>query len=135
MTADASVVRHQGDVVRAAADIAESGSGDIQAAISRVLDAIAAAETDGFRVGEDLSVTDTKRVDVFSMAARRTALSEHAEGIRWAAEQLVQTDTLVSKRLEAKATELQSRGVVPNVGPPVVPPGLPPIAVPNAGGR
>jgi len=107
VTADVSVVRHQGDVVRAAADIAESGSGDIQAALSKVLDAIAAAEADGFRVGEDLSVTDTKRVDVFSMAARRTALSEHAEGIRWAAEQLVQTDTLVSKRLEAKATELQ----------------------------
>lgn len=29
----------------------------------------------------------------------------------------------------------QSRGVVPNTGPPVVPPGLPPIAVPNTGQR
>ena len=104
--ADFAVVSHQGETVRAAADIASNGAREVRAAKLTALEAIAAAEVDGFRVGENLSVTDTRRIDVSTMAARHTAATEHAENIRWHAEQLLATDTLIGQRLTAKATEL-----------------------------
>ncbi|WP_234816670.1 MULTISPECIES: hypothetical protein [Mycolicibacterium] len=106
VTADVAVVRSQAGVVREAARIAENGSVDIKAAQRKALEAISEAESDGFRVGEDLSVTDVRRVDIDTMAARQTAAREHAENIRWTAEQLSQTDHLVGQRLESKAGEL-----------------------------
>ncbi|WP_421876478.1 WXG100 family type VII secretion target [Mycolicibacterium wolinskyi] len=106
VTADVAVVRTQSGVLREAAAIAENGSQDIQAAQRKAQEAIAHAEADGFSVGEDLTVTDTRRVDVFTMAARHTATTEHAEDIRWNAEQLAATDALVGERLAAKAVEL-----------------------------
>ncbi len=63
VTTDAAVVASQTAVQRAGAQIAEDGSRDIQAAKREALDAIAEAEADGFEVGEDLSVTDTREVD------------------------------------------------------------------------
>ncbi|MGV9803560.1 hypothetical protein ACWDTP_36490 [Mycobacterium sp. NPDC003449] len=69
--------------------------------------AITAAESDGFAVNEDLSVRDTRQVDVSTIASRHTAAVEHAEDIRWAAQQLAQTDKLVGKRLQDKAVELE----------------------------
>lgn len=108
VTADTAVVARHSDIVRAAADIATNGADDLRAALRAVLEAIAEAEADGFRVGEDLSVIDTRRVDVFTMAARRTAAAEHAEYIRWNAEQLLATDTLIGERLNAKVAELDS---------------------------
>lgn len=104
--ADSAVVGHQGDTVRAAADIASNGARDLRAAKLTALEAIATAEVDGFKVGENLSVTDTRRADVSTMAARHTAATEHAENIRWHAEQLLATDTLIGQRLTAHATEL-----------------------------
>lgn len=106
--ADAAVVGRQRDVQAEAADIAENGGYDVRAAKREVLEAITAAEDDGFKVGEDLSVTDTKRVDVLKMAARRTAATEHAEDIRWFAERLVQADAFAGERLETKAAELEA---------------------------
>ncbi len=90
----------------AAADIADSGVTDLKAAKRDVLEAITEAEDDGFRVGEDLSVTDTRRNDPENMAARYTAATEHAENIRWNAERLVQTDALIGSQLQEKAAEL-----------------------------
>ncbi len=107
VTADTSVVRLQGDVHREAADIASRGSEDIQGARSRVLEAIAEAEQDDFSVGDDLSVTDNLAYDVETAAARATAATEHAEFIRWRAEQLVATDALAGQQLQAKASELE----------------------------
>ncbi|OBB92289.1 hypothetical protein [Mycolicibacterium peregrinum] len=106
-TADCAVVGRQGAVLCEAAELAENGAYDIMAAQGKVLEAIATAESNSFRVGEDLSVTDTKRVDVFSMRQRQLAANEHAEDIRWTAQQLAQADKLVGDRLEAKAAELQ----------------------------
>lgn len=106
VTADCAVVGRQSGVLRQAADLAENGSYDIKAAKAKAEEAIAAAEDDGFSVGEDLTVTDTKRVDLLSMIARQTSASEHAEDIRWTAEQLVSTAALVGKRLQDKAVEL-----------------------------
>ncbi|SKJ75580.1 transmembrane protein [Mycobacteroides abscessus subsp. abscessus] len=107
VTADIGVVGRQSSVLREAATLAENGSHDIKAALDKAVEAITAAENDDFSVAEDLSVTDTKRVDVFSMRARQTSLNEHAEDIRWAAEQLVQADKLVGDRMEEKAAELE----------------------------
>ncbi|KUH95809.1 hypothetical protein AU188_20910 [Mycobacterium sp. IS-3022] len=107
VTTDAVVVSNQSSVQRAGAQIAEDGSRDIQAAKQEALDAIAEAEANGFEIGEDLSVTDTRDVDVSAVAARTMAAREHAEDIRWFAERLAQTDELVGKRLQAKAVELE----------------------------
>lgn len=107
VTADISVVRRQGDVHRVAADIAVRGSEDIRGARSRVLEAIAEAEQDDFTVGEDLSVSDNRAYDEETAAVRLTAATEHAEFIRWRAEQLVATDALIGQRLQANAAELE----------------------------
>jgi hypothetical protein len=106
VTADLKIVGRHVRVLCEAADAAESGSRDVQSARSKAVDAIVAAEADGFRVGEDLSVTDTRLIDVASLAARNAAATEHAEDIRWTAQQLAQTDTLVGRRLQDKAAEL-----------------------------
>lgn len=107
VTADCGVVGRQGGVLREAAGLAENGSHDIAAAKRDALAAIAAAVDDGFNVAEDLSVTDSRSYDIDTVADRNRAAAEHAEDIRWAAEQLVATDKLVGDRLVAKAADLE----------------------------
>ncbi|MEZ0341883.1 RNase A-like domain-containing protein [Mycobacterium sp. pV006] len=107
VTTDLSVVRRQGDMHRAAAEIVARGSEDIQTARRRVLEAIAEAEQDDFTVGGDLSVTDNRAYDEETAATRMTAATEHAEFIRWCAEQLVATDALISRQLQANAADLE----------------------------
>jgi hypothetical protein len=106
VTADQAVVSRQGDVLRAGGSLADDGHHDIQAAQRDALTAISEAEADGFKVSEDLSVTDTRRYDITTIRDRNRAATEHAEDIRWRAGQLVQTDSLVGRRLEDKAAEL-----------------------------
>ncbi|TLH81510.1 amidase [Mycolicibacterium cosmeticum] len=105
-TADLAVVRRQGEVQREAANIAAQGGADIRNAQRQAVEAIQDAEADGFRVGEDLSVTDARPVDVQTATSRAVAAAEHAEYIRWRAEQLAQTDALVGRQLQSKAEEL-----------------------------
>lgn len=105
---DLTVVGQQSAVQRTAADIAERGANDVRGAQRAALDAVAEAEADGFTVGEDLSVIDTLSSDSATADARNTAASEHAEYIRWHAEQLIQTDGLIGRQLMQKAVELQS---------------------------
>lgn len=106
-TADVAVVGHQNSVQRSAAEIAERGAGDVRAAQQAVVQSIAEAETDGFAVGESLSVLDDRPRDSATASARDAAAAEHAEDIRWHAERLVQTDELVGRQLVQKAMELQ----------------------------
>ncbi|OMC33855.1 hypothetical protein A5740_11225 [Mycobacterium sp. GA-1841] len=108
VTADLAVVGRQGAVLREAADLAENGSHDIKAAKDKAVEAITAAEDDDFRVAEDLSVTDTRKYDITTIVDRNRAAAEHAEDIRWTAQQLAQADKLVGDRLEAKAAELEA---------------------------
>lgn len=108
VTADLGVVKRQSDVQREAADLAERGYQDIQAACRAAQAAIAAAETDGFSVKDDLSLADTRMGSPESVVARATASAEHTEFIRWNAVQLLQTDKLVGTRLSSKAAELRS---------------------------
>ncbi|MGV9802784.1 hypothetical protein ACWDTP_32505 [Mycobacterium sp. NPDC003449] len=86
VTADQAVVSRHGEVLRAGASLAEEGHHDIQAARQDVLTAISEAEADGFKVAEDLSVTDGRRYDITTIQARNRALAEHAEDIRWTAQ-------------------------------------------------
>lgn len=107
VTGDLSVAHRQAAVKGEAADLAEAGAGDIRAVKARVLEAITEAEEDGFRVGEDLSVKDTRVVDLSNPQARYAAAAGHAEFIKFRAEQLVQTDALIGQQLHAKAAELE----------------------------
>ena len=108
VAADTSVVRRQAAIQVEAAAIAENGGHDLRGAQRVALDAITEAEADGFRVGEDLSVTDTRKAAPDTIAARHTRAIEHSEYIRWNAAQLVQADGLVGQRLQDKAVELDS---------------------------
>lgn len=105
-SADTVVVGNQGAVQREGAQIAQDGSAGIQAAKREALEAITEAEANGFKVGQDLAVRDTRRIDVTTMAARTMAAREHADDIRWFAERLVQADDFVGQRLQEKAVEL-----------------------------
>ena len=107
VTADTAVVRRQSAVQDEAADLAENGGHDVRSAKRAALQAITDAEDAGFSVGEDLSVTDTRETDLDALAARQTAATEHADYIRFNAEQLVQADGLVGQRLQSKAVELE----------------------------
>lgn len=62
----------------------------------------------GFELVRTSSVADTRLVDLNNLAERRTVAAEHAENIRWNAEQLVQTSNLIGNRLQASATELST---------------------------
>lgn len=106
VSADHAVVGRQGDVLRDGAKLAEDGHHDVQAAKRDAVTAISDAEADGFKVAEDLSVTDARRYDITTIRDRNRAAKERAEDIRWRAEQLVQTDSLVGQRLQDKAAEL-----------------------------
>lgn len=106
VTADSAIVGRHGDVVRAAADLADASIADLRAAQRAVLTAITDAEADGFRVAEDMRVTDTRRYDIATILDRNRALAEHADNIQWNANQLLATDTLIGQRLTAKAAEL-----------------------------
>ena len=103
---DVSVVDRQATAMEEAASIADDGARDIQAAKRDALEAIQEAEDDGFRVAEDLSVSDIRRVDLLEFGNRRMAMMAHVETIQWRAEQLVQTDALVGRRLTEKAADL-----------------------------
>ncbi|MCG7608828.1 hypothetical protein BKG60_05165 [Mycobacterium syngnathidarum] len=107
VTADVAVVGRQGGVLREAADLADNGDHDINAAIDKAAEAITTAENNGFSVAENLKVTDARKYDITTIVGRNRALAEHAEDIRWSAEQLVSTAALVGKRLHAKAVELE----------------------------
>ncbi|WP_233213736.1 Tox-REase-5 domain-containing protein [Mycobacterium hubeiense] len=106
-TADGVVAGNQNGVVRESADIAENAVTDINAAQREALAAITEAENDEFTVGEDLSVTDTRRYDINTVIERNKAAKEHAEDIRWYAERLSQTVAFAERRLQEKAAELE----------------------------
>ncbi|MGV0834026.1 EspA/EspE family type VII secretion system effector [Mycolicibacterium thermoresistibile] len=107
VTADLEVVSRQLDALSRAETLASNGASDVQAAKRDALEVITQAEADSFRVEEDLSVRDIRPADVETLASRRIAAMEHAESVRWSAEQLLATDSLVARRLTAAAAELE----------------------------
>ncbi len=107
--ADMSVVRRQADVMEQAGQIAQRGAADIAGAKTNVLEAIAETEADGFKVGDDLSVTDTRSAsdDQHQRANREAVGRQHAEYIRFRAAQLAEADEQVGRQLKEKAGELE----------------------------
>ncbi|SHT86856.1 putative conserved membrane protein [Mycobacteroides abscessus subsp. bolletii] len=110
----ASRVSAQSSLIDEAGSIAKSGSADVRAMRQLVLEAVAEAQQDGFRVNQDLSVTDTKPHPQ-QTATRVQSGQGHAEFIRWRAGQLVATDDQVNARLQTKATEIHGSVQSPQV--------------------
>src|SRR5579875_501504 len=99
-TADKTLVMGKADQLREAAKIAGRGAGDIDAAKRRVLYAVEDAHNAGFRVGEDLSVTDARTTNnPAELAARQSQAQVFAADIRARAAQLVEVDNEVAINL------------------------------------
>lgn len=106
--ADMSIVRQQSDVMERAAQIAQRGAADVAGARVNVLEAIAEAEADGFKVGSDLSVTEGRPSsdDNRERSNREKLGRQHAEFIWFRAAQLEEADAQVGRQLKEKAGEL-----------------------------
>jgi hypothetical protein len=110
-TADAWEGRTYGDWVKVvgksgrlheAAGIAELGADRFDGAQEHALNAVAQARADGFRVAEDLSVTDTRTSGSRDeRAARQVLAQEHAAYIRHCAAGLAAVDREISASLLA----------------------------------
>lgn len=113
--ADRAVIYAAADLVRRMRKVANLGAGNLQRARNAALEAIAEAETDEFRVNEELTVTDTRRYtgdQVAAHAARQVIAETHHGYIAMRASQLAADDMQVGAELAAGATELD--GMVPS---------------------
>jgi hypothetical protein len=109
--ADRGVVYRAADHIRAMAKLANLGAQNLSQARDRALDAISEAETDGFRVGNDLSVTDRRRYsshDISLYLARKAKAEEHHGYIAMRAGTLASEDAEVGARLNAGAATLDA---------------------------
>ena len=90
------------DQLQEAASVARSGASELDAARSQVRYAVEDAQSAGFKVGEDLSVTDRMAGgSAAQMAARQAAAQAHAANIGGRAAQLVSADAQVASRVTA----------------------------------
>ncbi|MBS4727644.1 hypothetical protein MSM1_04545 [Mycobacterium sp. SM1] len=112
---DAAITQADADVITArpfvwglsdAAAIARRGQDVLQAGQRLALDAVDDAHRDGFEVGEDYSVTDTREAATLQQLAQRQAAAQaHADFIRYRVAQLVANDQHLTAELnEATAT-------------------------------
>jgi hypothetical protein len=105
--ADRAKVLGAVDTLTGAAAIARGGAAEIDAARSRALSAVAAAQSAGFDVGDDLTVSDTRN---YSSPSARTARLQQARGYSrtiWSsAEALAAMDREVAGRLRPTAVGL-----------------------------
>jgi hypothetical protein len=93
---DCDVATSKAAQLREAATIARRGAGDISAAQRRVMYAVQDAQNAGFKVGEDLSVTDTRRSrSAAEQAARQAQAQTFAADIRSRTTELVGLDHVV----------------------------------------
>lgn len=105
---DLNLVKHQHDVIEQMITTATDGHEAVSAAKRDATNAIATAEQDGFHVGEGLTVSDSRKIDISTMADRFRAAKEHAEDIQWHGQRLVETDTAVGDRLRSQAETLRA---------------------------
>jgi hypothetical protein len=112
--ADRGVVYGAADLMRDMQKAANQGASSISQARDLALDAIAEAEADDFRVGDDLTVTDTRRYTSQQMSlyeARRTQAEQHHSYIAMRAAALASEDAKAGAKLHAAATTLD--GMIP----------------------
>ncbi len=106
---DLATVSTRADQLRNAAQVARTGASDISAAQRRALYAVEDAENEGFQVGEDLSVTDTRTSrTVAEQAARKAQAQAFAGDINQRAAQLLAVETETSGQLTAAAGNVGS---------------------------
>jgi hypothetical protein len=97
------------DQLQEAATVARSGASQLDAARSAVRYAVEDAQSAGFQVGEDLSVTDRMAGGSGAqMAARQAAAQTHAANIGGRAAQLVSADAQVASRVTAAVAAVGS---------------------------
>ncbi len=109
--ADRRVVYQAADNLRDAAKIACRGAQELSHARGLALEAIADAEADEFAVGNDLSVTDTRRYttrEIAQYTARQTVAETHQSYIALRAGALASADAEIGARLHASAEEFRS---------------------------
>jgi hypothetical protein len=88
------------DSLTAGAAVARSGSTEINAARSRALTAVAAAQSAGFDVSEDLTVSDTMKVRFApARAVRMQQARGFADSIKASVGELIELDRDVASRL------------------------------------
>ena len=116
-TADLSVVTGKADLLRQAARIACSGASDISAAQRSVLNAVADAQSAGFDVGEDLSVSYADHGGTAAQQAARQAQAEQMASEIWSrAKQLDGTESKVAGQLTAATAGLGNTSFAPAGG-------------------
>jgi hypothetical protein len=104
---DKSLVGSKADRLRQAAAIARKGAADIDAAQRRVVYAVEDASNAGFRVGEDLSVTDRRNIrSAQERAARYAQAQNFATDIHQQAAALVALDKEVAANLATTAGDV-----------------------------
>jgi hypothetical protein len=104
---DKSLVGSKADRLRQVAAIARKGAGEIEAAQRRVVYAVEDANNAGFRVDEDLSVTDKRNSrNAQQRAARRAQAEAFAADIRDRTAALVALDKDVAANLGGTAGDI-----------------------------
>ncbi|ETB02703.1 hypothetical protein P863_24820 [Mycobacterium avium subsp. silvaticum ATCC 49884] len=99
---DVISVRAVADQLHQAAAIALRGDEQLQACREGVLDAVVAAESDGFDVGEEYSVADRSKGGPANFRSSRQALAEeHASFIRHRLAALIATDQQLASKIAA----------------------------------
>lgn len=97
---DRVVVRGAADSLHAAAGAARNGAEDVAWARQMALESVDAARTQGFTVGEDLSVTDNQRSQgLLAQAARQSQARSLAAAVRAQAQNLVAVDSEVGSQV------------------------------------
>ncbi|OSC37022.1 hypothetical protein [Mycobacterium decipiens] len=113
---DLATVTTNANRLRKAARIARAAASDISAAQRRVMYGVEDAQNDGFQVGEDLSVTDSRTSETAAeQAARQAQAQAFAGDINHRAAQLLGLETDVSKQLTVAAGDV---GTLSFSGPP-----------------
>lgn len=135
---DGRAVANAGAHLSAAAGAARTAASELATARQRVLDAVAAAEAEGFIVGDDYSVRSMAWVLSPAEAVVREAQAALHAAVIWAAAlALAALDRDMAKSIEAAISGLQALnfdGEAPLFGPPGMPlPELPPPSPPPGG--
>ncbi|SON63146.1 hypothetical protein MSIMFI_04676 [Mycobacterium simulans] len=105
--ADKTAVIGAVDHAQQMADVAKRGGDALRGAREEVLEAIAEAEIDGFRVGEDLSVTDNRSHNSpAERVVRQQTAQTHRSFIAHRAVRLQDTNETIATRLHAGAAQM-----------------------------
>jgi hypothetical protein len=107
VTTDKTHVMTKADQLREAATVARRGASDISATQRRVLYAVEDAHNAGFQVGEDLSVTDTRRSrSAAEQAARQSQAQTFAADIRSRATELTALDVETATNITTAGSDI-----------------------------